>query len=208
MQIGPALHYGLLKTRAVLLLTLGRPLNALQQFEKMLGLRPADRHALASLAHLQAQLNHPEDAVHSLLQLTGIPGTTLQEASAWFNLGYVQQRLQRHEAAESAFGKAVALAPGMDQAWYGLAIAHMQQQQFHEALKALQINTALQPMSPYGWYRLAQVRLALGQSQEARAVVAHLRRFEPQVAAQLEREHALGGPGADLPTSLAPDAAH
>ena len=208
MQISPVLHYGWLRTCAVLLLTLGNPLAALRQFEKMLGLRPSDRHALASRAHLQAQLNHLEEAIQGLMQLTGIPGTPIQEASTWFNLGYVQQRLQHHQAAATAFGRAVALAPRMDQAWYGLAMARIGQRQFHEALAALQQNTALQPLSPYGWYRLAQVRLALGQPEEARAVVEHLRRFEPRVAAQLERENGPGGSGAGLPTSLAPDALH
>jgi predicted Zn-dependent protease len=84
----------------------------------------------------------------------------------------------------------VALDARLDQAWYGLALVLIQARRFEEAAEALQKNTALQPLSPYGWYRLAQVWLALGQPGKARKVIAHLRRFEPRVAAQLERENA------------------
>jgi predicted Zn-dependent protease len=81
----------------------------------------------------------------------------------------------------------------MDRAWYGLALVLMHQRQFQPALAALKQNTALQPLSPHGWYRMAQVRLALGQPEEARKLINHLRRFEPRVAAQLERETGLAG---------------
>jgi predicted Zn-dependent protease len=101
----------------------------------------------------------------------------------------------------------VALAPGLDRAWYGLALVRMQQRRFGEAAEALQHNTALQPLGPYGWYRLAQVWLALGEPGKARKVIAHLRRFEPRVAAQLEGENAAALQAGRAPTSEAVDAA-
>ena len=126
-------------------------------------------------------------------QLTGIKGSVPQQAAALFNLGYVLQQAARHDEAGLAFRSALALEPALDRAWYGLALVLIHQRKFLDAVQALKKNTALQPMSPYGWYRLVQVWLALGQPDKARKVIAHLRQFEPRVAAQLEREHALTG---------------
>jgi len=102
----------------------------------------------------------------------------------------VLQQGGRHEEAGSAFARAVALDPRLDRAWYGLALVCIRQHQWEDAAKALEQNTALQPLGPHGWYRLAQVWLALGETGRARKVIAHLRRFEPRVASQLERENA------------------
>ena len=191
MQIKPALQYLFLKIQAVLLLGAGNCAGALPRFERMLQLRPADRYALASRAHLLAQLNNFAEAISSLQQLTRIGGSAPQEAAAWFNLGFVLQQTGRHDDAGPAFQQALERDPCMDRAWYGLALVLIHQAQLHEAVKALKRNTALQPLSPYGWYRLAQVRLALGQPDKALRVIAHLRQFEPRVAAQLERETGL-----------------
>ena len=188
----PALHYLFLRIQAALLLGAGNRAGAMPKFEQMLMLRAADRYALASRGHLQAQLNNFEEAIASLQQLTRLAGSVQQEATAWFNLGYVLQQAGRHDEAGPAFEQTLARDPCMDRAWYGLALVLIHQGQFHEAVKALKKNTALQPMSPYGWYRLGQVRLALGQPDKALKVIEHLRQFEPKVAAQLERETGLG----------------
>jgi len=79
----------------------------------------------------------------------------------------------------------------MDRAWYGLAIVLVRQGRLPEALVALKRNTTLQPMSPFGWYQMARVHVDLQQPEEAKAVIRHLKEFEPKVAAQLERETGL-----------------
>jgi tetratricopeptide (TPR) repeat protein len=212
VQIKPELtfdfHYYALKAQAVLQLALGRRDGALRSFGYMLGRRPADRYALASQAHVQAQLHCLDAAIASLRQLTGVKGSAQQEAAAWFNLGYVLQQAGRHDEAGLAFRSALALEPALDRAWYGLALVLIDQRQFLESVHALKRNTALQPMSPYGWYRLAQVWLALEQPEKARAVIAHLRRFEPRVAAQLERENGLERPPGSLVPLVAVSAGH
>ena len=208
MQIRPALQYLFLKFQAVLLLGAGRRSSALPRFEQMLQLRPADRYALASRAHLLAQLNHFAEAIASLQRLTCIAGSAPQEAAAWFNLGFVLQQAGRHDDAGPAFQQALERDPCMDRAWYGLALVLIHQGQFHDAVKALKKNTALQPLSPYGWYRLAQVRLALGQPDKALKVIEHLRQFEPRVAAQLEHETGLRPGAATVDMAGVGDAAH
>ncbi len=201
MQVGITLQYGFLKARALLLLACARRPAALATFDQMLQLRPADPYALASRGHVAAQLQLTHESIASLQQLTAVrPG----HAAGWFNLGYVLQQAGRHDEAGAAFERAVALDTRLDPAWYGLAMVHIQARRFEEAAEALQKNTALQPLSPYGWYRLAQVWLALGQPGKARKVISHLRRFEPRVAAQFERENE----AAFAATAGAADAAH
>ncbi len=137
----------------------------------------------------------------------------LQDAPAWFNLGYVLQQAGQHESAQLAFRSALALDDRMDRAWYGLALALMHQRKFDAAIQPLEMNTALQPMSSHGWYCLAQVRLALGHHEQARKIIGHLRQFEPRVAAQLEREYDMQGraepePSQGAAMGMAGNAAH
>jgi Flp pilus assembly protein TadD len=177
--------YFFLKMQAVLLLVFGCRGQALSRFEHMLQLRPGDPYALASYAHLQAQNKNFASAITALHQLTA---ARPQDAAAWFNLGYVTQQAGRQLESEPAFRLAVGLDPQMDRAWYGLALVMVHQQRWKEAVEALKKNTALQPMSPYGWYQLARVHQALGQTDDALKVIAHLRCFEPKVAAQFDHE--------------------
>ncbi|CAN5215019.1 hypothetical protein BH10PSE16_BH10PSE16_19380 [soil metagenome] len=182
------LDYSFLKVQALVLLALGQRRQALSRFDRILVLLPMDRYALASRAHVLAQLNRFDDAIVSLQQLSRVTGTPAQQAAAWFNLGYVLQQNGRHAQARPAFEKAVEHHPCMDRAWYGLALVLIHQGQFHEARQALKETTRLQPMSPYGWYRLAEVNLALDEPEKACQVIEHLRQFEPRVAAQLEHD--------------------
>jgi len=62
---------------------------------------------------------------------------------------------------------------------------------YDEAVSALKRNTELQPMSPHGWYQLARVHVDRHDPDEAVKIIRHLQKFEPKVAAQLERETGL-----------------
>ena len=177
------LRGGFLRIQALALLALGRPHAALSCFEQLLRCQPFDCHALASRAHIQAQLNHFLEAVRSLRVLVQI---SPQTANGWFNLGFALQQLGQHAEAASAFRSALAIDSRLDRAWYGLALVLMDSRQFQAAKMALECTTSLQPMSPHGWFRLAQVRQALGQHDEALKIIEHLRGFEPRVAAQLK----------------------
>lgn len=203
----PGQHAGylLLRAQALLLLLLGKPVKALSGFDRILALFPADRHALASRAHVLAQLNRLDESIVNLQQLTCLPGTHAQQAAAWFNLGYVFQQKGQHDDACPCFEKAVGHCPGMDRAWYGLGLAWIGQGKLHEARQALKNTTTLQPLAPHGWYRLAQVELALGAPEKALEVLDRLRQFEPKVAAQLKRDIALA---VDLQDRQQPEPAH
>jgi Flp pilus assembly protein TadD len=162
------LRYNGWKWRAMALLVFGRKHAALDLFESML-----------------AELGRRREGLTVLDQLVRI---SPDNARHWFNYGFMLEHMGEYEQAEAAFRRSTELSPQLDRAWYGLGLVLIRLQRFDEAVVALKKNTKLQPMSPYGWYQLARVHVDRHEPEEARRIIAHLRRFEPKVAAQLERE--------------------
>ena len=182
------LRYFGLKAMARLHIALGDQTRAMQRFDAMLAEFPRDAFALASKAHLAAQLGRRDEAIALLTDLTAHhPGN----AHHWFNLGFVLEQRRDLEGAETAFRRAIELSPQLDRAWYGLGLVLIQRRQFDEAVEVLKRNTQLQPMSPFGWYQLARVHVERHEPEEARKIIRHLHAFEPKVARQLEMETGL-----------------
>lgn len=182
------LRYKGLKWRAMVLLVLERRDDAAAVFRTMLDEFPGDPYPIASLGHLDAQAGRTKAA----LAWTGrLVEMAPEDGSHWFNHGFLLEADGRYQEAETAFRRAVQLRPQLDRAWYGLGLVLIRLQRFDEAVEALKRNTQLQPMSPYGWYQLARVHVDRQQPEEARRIIRHLQRFEPKVAAQLERETGL-----------------
>jgi tetratricopeptide (TPR) repeat protein len=186
---GGRLAYWQLKFQALALLVVGRREAALVVFSAILSRWPDDAYALASRAHLHAQLGRREQALADAYALT--QAHPKRSAADWFNLAYLLDEAGRHAQAEPAFRQAVAIDPKLDRAWYGLGLLLIRLQRFDEAITALERNTELQPMSPYGWYQLARVHVDRHEPEAARKIIRHLKGFEPKVAAQLERETGL-----------------
>ncbi|MDP3812713.1 MAG: tetratricopeptide repeat protein [Hydrogenophaga sp.] len=176
-----------LQIRALVLF--GQRLRALERVGDLLGSNAADSYALATRAHLLAELGDKTGAQQALQQLVAAQP---DQPAGWFNLGYLSEEMGHLEQAETAFRRATELDPQLDRAWYGLALSLIRQRRFDEAVTALRKNTELQPMSPYGWYQLARVHVDRQEPDEAAKIIRHLRKFEPKVAAQLERETGLG----------------
>ena len=184
-----AVTYWRLKLRALFWLLLGRRQAAVDAFGDMLQHWPDDAYALASRAHVLAQLGRRDDAIADARRLT--TAHPQRSAGDWFNLAFLLEAAGRNDEAEVAFRRAVALDPKLDRAWYGLGLVLIRQGRLDEAVGALKRNTELQPMSPYGWYQLARVHVDRRDDDEARRIIRHLAGFEPQVAAQLQRETGL-----------------
>lgn len=183
--------YWWLKLQGIAWLVLGRPAAAERCFDRMLECWPKDAYALASRAHVRAQRGARDLAIDDSRALVlAHPG---RSAADWFNLAFLLEQAGDFDAAESAFRRAVALDPKLDRAWYGLGLVLIRQRRFDDAVVALKRNTELQPMSPYGWYQLARVHVDRREPEQARRIIAHLKGFEPKVAAQLERETGLMG---------------
>jgi tetratricopeptide (TPR) repeat protein len=185
MNVG---HWAL-KLKAVFWLLLNRHAQAEAVFTEMLSRWPGDAYALSSRSHVRAQLRRRQEAIEDAQAL--VDSHPQRSAADWFNLAFLLEDAQRHDEAEAAFRRATEIDPKLDRAWYGLGLTLIRLQRYDEAAAALKRNTELQPMSPYGWYQLARVQLDRHQPDEARKIIAHLKGFEPKVAAQLERETGL-----------------
>lgn len=181
--------YWRLKLQALVWLVLTQREPALRVFTQMLRHWPKDAYALASRAHLLAQLGRRGEAIEDAIALTR--AHPQRSAADWFNLAFLLEEADRIDEAEPAFRSAVAIDPKLDRAWYGLGLVLIRQRRFDDAVQALKRNTELQPMSPYGWYQLARVHIDRQDPDEARKIIRHLKGFEPKVAAQLERETGL-----------------
>jgi Flp pilus assembly protein TadD len=181
----PWLRYRGWKWQAIAVQVFGRTETALRLYEGMLAEFPGDSYALASMAHLQGQLGRRRAALETLAQVVQAEP---QNGRHWFNYGFLLEQLEEFERAEAAFRRSTELSPTLDRAWYGLGLVLIRLQRFDEAVVALKKNTQLQPMSPYGWYQLARVHVDRHEPDEALRIIRHLKRFEPKVAAQLERE--------------------
>lgn len=181
--------YWRLKLRALGQLVVGRGAAADATFSAMLQRWPQDAYALASRAHLRSQLGRRGEAIADAQAL--VAAHPQRSAADWFNLAFLLEADDRLDEAEAAFRRAVAIDPKLDRAWYGLGLTLIRLRRFEEAVPALERNTQLQPMSPYGWYQLARVHIDRHEPDKARKIIAHLKGFEPKVAAQLERETGL-----------------
>ncbi len=186
---GAAWAYAWLKLRAMALLVVGQVRGAESVIDALLERWPNDAYGLASRSHLRAQSGRIEPALGDAERL--VAAHPERSAADWFNLAFLRDSMFLHEAAEAAFRRALALDPKLDRAWYGLALTLIKQRRLDEAVTALKCNTELQPMSPYGWYQLARVHVDRSEPEKARRIIAHLKNFEPKVAAQLERETGL-----------------
>ncbi len=178
----------LLVWKAKILLLVGARQAATEVFQGILHRAPDDVLALNSLAYAALQRGENELAHRYFEQALGL---NARVSNAHFNLAFVAELLGRLDEAERGFRAALALEDKMDRAWYGLGLVLVRQGRLPEALEALRRNTQLQPMSPFGWYQMARVHVDLQQPEQAKAVIRHLKGFEPKVAAQLERETGL-----------------
>lgn len=174
--------------RAKAFLFLGMRASAKGVFLELVKRWPDDVLALNSLAYDAIQSQHPAIALDYYARVLKLQP---QVSNAHFNHAFVAEEMGQSEVAEQGFRAALRIEEKMDRAWYGLGLALVRQGRLSEALDALKRNTTLQPMSPFGWYQMARVHVDLQQPEEARAVIRHLKGFEPKVAAQLERETGL-----------------
>lgn len=152
---------------------------------RMAPLRPKDPKPYTTAAHCKADQNKNLEAEILLRKALEVdPGY----APAWFNLGFLTQKREDHDEALRCFDMAVRFHEKMDRAHYGRALSLIALNRPEEAKAALQRTIDLQPMSPYGYYQLASLHHKLGDEKACIKLVKKLHKFEPQLAAQLQRE--------------------
>ena len=152
---------------------------------------PDDAGVLAALGFLYVQQDRRREA---LALFDRAVRAQPDNAELHFDRAFLLQGLNDHLAAIDAFNQALAIAPDHDRALYGVGLSLIALRRLDEAVPPLEKNTKLQPMSPYGWYQLGRVQFDRGKSDKTEAIIRHLAKFEPKIAAQLARETGLTAP--------------
>jgi tetratricopeptide (TPR) repeat protein len=158
---------------------------AAEYWLRIADLRPKDPLALTAAAHCMTEANRPLESETLLRRCTVIEPTY---AAAWFNLGFLVQKREDHSQALELFDQAIRHNDKLDRAHYGRALSLIALDRPEEAKAALKRTIDLQPMSPYGYYQLATLHHRLGDDSSCVKLVKKLSLFEPQLAAQLQRE--------------------
>ncbi len=107
-------------------------------------------------------------------------------ANAAYELGEMQRKAGRLEAAIPYFERAVAAYPEFEEALVGLGRALVAAGRPLVALPRLQMAVALNPRNEVAFYQLAQTYRALGQRAEQQAALAAFTRLRDEKARQRE----------------------
>lgn len=143
---------------------------------------PSNTLALSSLAVLHGERGeHAQAERYIRSAMTFAPN----DANTQFNLGYILQKQQRHEAAIATFDAAVNVNATLDRAWFGKGLSLAALKRHAEAIPAFERAAKLQPMNPHALYELGLQHHALGQRDQVDATIARLREFDPKATAQL-----------------------
>ncbi len=152
---------------------------------------PQDGSIPQRLGYLLAQDGRAAEALSVLQRAAQLAP---KDAAAHYNLGFIQQEQGLHEAAMTSFDAVLALKPEHDLALYGKALSLISTQRQPEAIPLLKQVIKLQPMSPFGFYQLARIYHEQGKTEKVARIIGELRKFEPKVADQLERETGIRAP--------------
>lgn len=139
--------------------------NAQAQFEKVIGINPADTEAYFNLGNILLLTNHLPEAGRVVQQ-----GLQRQPDSAFgkFLLGSIYSRTGNRQDAEKLFGECLQLDPGMSKAHLGLVNLYLQEKRMADAvaqLKAFLKSAPADPLAP-------QARQVLSRLEKSAATSA------------------------------------
>lgn len=146
---------------------------------------PRDTRAARHLAAIAAGRKQWPEAENWFEQVLALEP---QDASSWFNLGFVREHAGKATAAIDAFREAVRLQPSLDRAWYGMGLAHARLGQHQEAAEAFKKAARLQPMNGEAYYQWGMALHHAQRPDAVKAVVIKLADFEPQRARKLVQD--------------------
>ena len=158
---------------------------ATEYWIRVAALRPRDPQPFTVAAHCKSEQGRSAQAEALLRKALEVDP---EYSPAWFNLGFLLQKREDHAEAIKCFDQAARFNEKLDRAHYGRALSLIALVGSEEAKAALQRTIDLQPMSPYGYYQLATLHHRLGDEKSCIKLVRKLSKFEPQLAAQLQKE--------------------
>ena len=135
-------------TLGLVLLNLGRPVEAQAEFQTAIDLDKASPDFQHNLGIALAQQNRLEDAIAAYKKALTFPTYTTPEV-AYYNMGEAYIRLRKPQEAQESFRAAIQLEPTMVAAHYGLGLALSQGGRKDDAKAAFRQARDLDPASPF-----------------------------------------------------------
>ncbi len=207
----------------VVLKELGRPADAIAQFDRAIAINPRSAEAWFDKAMCLLALKRYDAVQSNVAQALAINPRLVQ---AWVWLGHVLGDLGRDAEAFAAYDKALAVAPETADAWHGRARLLRRQRRHVEAIAAFDKTLTINPGLTAAWLDRGRMCLegrqydaaaasfsaalrldpdapfAKGYLQHVKMVMCDWRGFDASVA-DIERDISLGKPAADPVTWLA-----
>lgn len=118
---------------------------ALQAFDQLLKLEPAETGWWIGRGQMLAQLGRADEALAAFDKATVPEAKPADRAKAWNLRGMILLSKARHEDAVQAFAQALALEPANECPWYNGAVAHACQHEEADALAGLKKAIELRP---------------------------------------------------------------
>jgi len=178
-----AINLGELRNRA------GDTTRAREAFERVRRDDPASANARIGLAFADALDGKLEDAIASL---EAIVAAHPNQAAAWHTLGAVRNWAWRHDQAEDAFRRAVAIDPSHGDARFGIASTLLARGRYREGFDAFEASrsafpasTVLRALPRWNGEPLAGTLVVHGE--QGLGDVVQFARFVPRVAQRVER---------------------
>jgi len=148
----------------VILLRLGRPAEARDQFLAAIRLKPGDPKPHHSLGTALLALDRPGDAVPTFTEATRLDP---RYASAWYNLGLASLRMSNPVAALESLERTLVLQPDFTAAHVERGNAYFQLNRPADALTAYERALQLDPAQADARYNAGSACLELGRLGDA-----------------------------------------
>ncbi len=146
---------------------LGHADQAIDSYQKAIGLNPADAWPYHNLAFVYKNLGNYQQAVPRYQQAIERFKNDQHKAVSWNNLGNVYSALESHEDAISAYKRAIAMNNTYALPWNSLGETYGHLGRNEEAVKAYQEAIQRDPEYVLAWNNLGDVYRELKQPEDA-----------------------------------------
>ncbi|HOQ17889.1 tetratricopeptide repeat protein [Methanothermobacter thermautotrophicus] len=131
----------LLYWRGVMLEVAGKPLEALESYERSLEIDPRNAEVWTARGNLLSDLGRMEEAIESYNSALELALEDEQDPNVWNRKGNALLELERFNEALECYRRAIEMEPENDVYWTNMGVALLELERFDEALEAF--NRAL-----------------------------------------------------------------
>ena len=151
--------------RANLLIKMERYSEAVKSFDRIIALDSSNADVYNDRALiLSGAMNQDDEALASLevaLQIDPLNSNT------WYNKGMILEKMERHNDALEAYGRAIDLNEDLERAWLRQGYVLMMAESYNESLASLERAIELNSENAEAWNDKGLVLMKLGRNGEA-----------------------------------------